>query len=741
MAPPVNDAFASAITLSTTLPGSRTGDTCVDATGEVGEPVPIYWSADRVQSVWYKFTPTHNGRYYFHVTNAVNGWTDTRNWAAIVVYSGSAVNALTQLRGFFFEGTSSTTATPNGSVVVDLVSGTTYYIQVSGSYDSTFPESPNVHTINFDLSWGEIASASAPANDNFANAVDLGAAPNGSTAGTTVGATMEAWEIADGQYSPSVWYKFTAATTGNREIHIVRDGSNPFYRPYANILELIGSPPPTGFSSFNFIGTWNPTFAGTHTYDDLGDTTTFFTAGHTYYIQVQDWDGSGEVSPFTLWFGPPSAPPSAPGNDNWNAVWTSSSYLYNLSRDLYDDGFPVGPEAGKRDGTTVAATAEGGEGSRAGFAATRSVWYYWFFDDSDTRTWEFSLDSSVDCVMGIYEIGASGVLGALLASDDDSGAGNTPLINYVPNDHVVFGNGYAIVVDSKTEGTFTLKYRRLNPATPPGNDNFASATVISSVPYSASGTTVGATTEFDEHTAQELGSGPRDTVWYKYVATFNGQLSIRATCNSSYDDAYVYVDTWRGTTLAGLVRDPNPPPTGPGGGVNRGFFNHFDTPAQLKAATLTVDVVSGQTYYVRVQTESGGSEDFTIYVESEVIYVDIQPSGSDEMHGTLIDSATVLVDIQVSAIELYSVTSDAATVLVDIRASSTNELKAHDYTDVGTVYYNISIDSHDCQTTWDPTQLTAYGRRRYETHTNGRWNGTRGFRRWEAIGGDGLEEC
>lgn len=735
MAPPANDNFANAITLSTTLPGSRTGDTCVDATGEAGEPIPMSWAgADTVQSVWYKFTPAHNGRYYFHVTNAVNGWTDTRYWAAFVVYSGSAVNALTEIRPWNFAGTSTTTATDWGSIVVDLVAGTTYYIQVSGSYDSTFPESPNVHTINFDLSWGEIASASAPANDNFANAVDLGTdPPNGSTAGTTVGATMESWEISGGQYSPSVWYKFTAATTGNREIHIVRDGSNTFYRPYANILELIGSPPPTSFSSFNFVGTWNPGFVGTHTYDDIRDTTVFFTAGHTYYIQVQDYDGSGEVSPFTLWFGVPTGPPAAPGNDNWAAVYAHSGYEYNLRRDLYDDGFACTPYAGQRDGTTVSATAEGGEASRAGFAATRSVWYFWL--NPDNALYDIWVESSVDCVLGIYDLTVGGALNGLLVSDDDSGAGNWPQLTINPST-LGSGNGFAIVVDSKTAGTFTLKYKKQFSGTPPANDDFASATVISSVPYSASGTTVDATVETAEHNARQLGVGPRDTVWYKYVATFNGQISIRATCNSSYDDAYVYVDTWRGTTLAGLVRDPNPPPTG-----TRGFFNHFDTPAQLKAATLTVDVVSGQTYYIRVQTESGGSEDFTVYVESEVIYVDIQPSGSDEMHGTLIDSATVLVDIQVSAIELYSVTSDAATVLIDIRASSTNELKAHDYTDVGTVYYNISIDSHDCQTTWDPTQLTAYGRRRYETHTNGRWNGTRGFRRWEAIGGDGLEEC
>ena len=476
------------------------------------------------------------------------------------------------------------------------------------------------------------------------------------------------------------------------------------------------------------------------------------TAGETLWIclfglydnatWIDSFTDSLDATQFELDLHVPSA---APANDVWSAVGTSGPYQYNLRKDVYSEGSAVYPEAGKRVGTTLGATAEVGEASRAGFAATRSVWYSWDpWYDQDTRTWEFTVDSAVDCVLGIYRVGGGGVLSTLFVSDDDSGTGDTPLINFVPNDHynpAIGGNGYAIVVDSKTEGSFTLKYRRLSSATPPANDDFANATVIGSLPYSGSGTTVGATTEPDEHTAQELGTGPRDTVWYKYVATFNGRLKIKTPCTSYLEDAYVYVDTWRGTTIDTLVRDPNPPPVGPGSGIFRGFFNYFDTPAEIDAAAISLDVVSGQTYYIRVQTESGGSETFDILAEVDANYVHIQPSGSEEFHGNILDSAEVLIDIQVSGVEHYSTITDAATVNVDIQTFALVEIKAFEFKDVGTVYYNISIDSHDCQTKWDPSQLSAYGRRRYETRTNGRWNGTRGFRRYDVIGGDGLEEC
>ena len=353
------------------------------------------------------------------------------------------------------------------------------------------------------------------------------------------------------------------------------------------------------------------------------------------------------------------------------------------------------------------------------------------------------MESAVDCVLGVYgdTAGGSGTTLAdlvLLDDDDDSGTGNWPelTVPLVSIGAPYFG-AYWIAVDSKTEGDFTLKFQLQHIGTPPGNDNFASATVIGSIPYTASGSTVSATAEPNEREAQGLGAGPKDSVWYKYVATFNGTLKIKATCNTANDDAYVYVDAWHGTALDTITRNPDPPPLD-----LRGFFGHFDTALQLDSEAIAVDVVSGQTYYIRVQTESGGSEDFTIYIESQAVNIDIQASGIDEMHGTLLDAATPYVDIQISGTDIYhlSAATDAATVPIDIQVASV-DIAAKEYTDLATVYYNISIDSHDCQTTWGPDQLSARCYRRLEATSLGRWNGTQCYRRFEVIAGDGLEEC
>jgi len=766
-----NDDFANATAISGAS-GSVSPVHTATSTFQTGasEPPSYYWNDPQTQgTIWYDWTCPATGDYVFKIEATEDSTGTIQPTFDLAIWQGSSVGSLTKIRRSFIgsQNVEGRPWSPATAVGFHAISGQHYKIQIT-NWSPVYNDSKLTWRTNTVTGDSTTAPASMPngRTDNYGN--DNSEPPPNFA---TILAGHDSWWFTDGQVGGVKWFKAVYADTqtitiSGQQFAGYNDGAvtNSFVGDIGLIVykgtsygsltvpkiksTTVDAAMMMSSGFFNGVGTSHARLVSLNTpgaSDGEKDMQVDVTAGDTVWVCIFGLYDNNitnadelDATQFELDLFIPAA---VPGNDVWSTVYSSSGYQYNLSRDLYDDGFAVGPEAGTRAGTTIGATASVGEGARAGFAATRSVWYKMFLDDDDTRTWEFSVSSAVDCVLGIYEIVAGGALGALLASDDDSGTGDTPLINYVPNDHTVFGNGYAIVVDSKTEGSFTLNYRRLNPATPPGNDNFANATVIGAIPYSGSGTTVGATAEFDEHTAQELGSGPKDSVWYKYVATFNGRLKIKARCTSAFDDAYVYVDTWRGTTLAGLVRDPTPPPTGPGGGVNRGFFNYFATPAQNEGAAINLDIVSGQTYYIRVQTESGGSETFDIQTEVDATYIDIQPSGSDEMHGTLIDSATVLVDIQVSAIELYSVTTDAATVLVDIRASSTNELMAHEYTDVGTVYYNIGVDSHDCQTTWDPTQLTAYGRRRYETHTNGRWNGTRGFRRWEAIGGDGLEEC
>lgn len=295
------------------------------------------------------------------------------------------------------------------------------------------------------------------------------------------------------------------------------------------------------------------------------------------------------------------------------------------------------------------------------------------------------VESAVDCVLALYKTpgpilpGGTPAIGALVAEDDDSGPGNQPEITFTYD-----GSDYIIIVDSKTEGNFTLKYERINaPGTPPANDDFANAELISSIPATVSGTTVDATAEAGEWDAYWLGVGPYDTVWYKYVADRTGTLKIKATCDTDNNDAYIYIDTWKGTTLDNLVRHPEPPPD-----PDRGFFNFFDTPAELDSNALALDVVNGETYYIRVQTESGGSEDFTIYIEEQAIYLKLSVVVVPEVYLKLTVSGAEEVH-QVNA-------TDAATIPLKLTPGAAWETQGRETTDATTVYLIVSVLGGEC---------------------------------------------
>src|SRR4051812_48176354 len=57
----------------------------------------------------------------------------------------------------------------------------------------------------------------------------------------------------------------------------------------------------------------------------------------------------------------------------------------------------------------------------------------------------------------------------------------------------------------------------------PVNDNFASATIISGFPASASGNTTGSTAEPGEPAA---GLPPRNSIWWQWTAPFTGRIAI-----------------------------------------------------------------------------------------------------------------------------------------------------------------------------------------------------------------------
>lgn len=675
---PQNDNFANARVLSTTLPGSLLAQSNVDATFETGEPNRFGGASLGDQSVWYSFTPTASGLYRFAVDNRVLEGNVAVFWG-LAVYTGSAVNALTEL---FLKSRSGSSSSDYLSVVLDLTSGVTYHIAV---WSPIFAGETNPRVINFDFSWDAVSVGSPPANDDIADAIDLGTdPPDGTISGTCVGATSEAFEDSVGyDAATSVWYRFHMSANKAQEIHLVREANNPYYHPYFEVWEIVNDPP-ASFADLSFI---DSSFTVS---EDEADNITFsppatLEAGKDYMLFISNDDFNGEWDDFTLIFGEHAPPP----NDNRDAVDTNT--IYWLPNSHWLDPASSGsyyPDAKAMPGTTRVATAEVGDPAIAGFPATRNVWYLTSFAGigKQFRMW---VESPVDCVLALYKTpgpilpGGTPAIGALVAEDDDSGPGNQPEITFTYD-----GSDYLIIVDSKTEGDFTLKYEIIPTGTPPPNDDFANAELISSIPATVSGTTVGASAEAGEWDAEWMGVGPYDTVWYKYVASFTGTLKIKATCDTANDDAEVYIDTWRGTTLDNLVRHPEPPPEPTFANNFRGFFNHFDTPTELDRAALALDVVSGQTYYIRVQTESGGSEDFTIYIEEQAVYLKLSVVVVPEVYLKLTVSGSEVVH-QVNA-------TDAATIPLVLTPGAAWETQGRETTDATTVRLSLSVLGGEC---------------------------------------------
>src|SRR5262245_42673165 len=87
------------------------------------------------------------------------------------------------------------------------------------------------------------AFADAPANDNFANAINLGNAANVRAAGTNEGATKETDEPnhASNAGGSSVWYKWTAPSARLTQVTTVQSNFNTLIGIYkgSNIDNLI----------------------------------------------------------------------------------------------------------------------------------------------------------------------------------------------------------------------------------------------------------------------------------------------------------------------------------------------------------------------------------------------------------------------------------------------------------------------------------------------------------------------
>jgi len=703
--PPANDNFANRASISGAS-GSQEFDTLA-ADNEATEPLSYYWNVDNTgqRSVWFEWVCPATGDYVFKVESTVDYafFANGPNYD-LAIWQGSALASLTKIVRNWAgsQNVEGRVRAPATSVGFHATSGQTYIIQIS-NWDADVTATKLTWRTNTVTGDSTTSPATFPDGrvDNFGND-DSEPPPNFAT----ILGSHPSWWFTTGQVGHVKWFKkvYTSAQTvtiSGKQYDVLDpnlvgssvDGGLIAYKGanYGSltVADISGGSNPAAMmiSSGKLV-----TAASADTMNiDVSPGDTLWVCLFGFYDA--DYAGSDSLDA-SEWDVDLHIPGLAPDNDSPESTPFTHDFYFDRSE---FGSYWVYPEAAERAGSTANGTADPSEPALAGVPATRTVWYHFGIDGPGTyRIW---VESAVDCVLGLYgEPNTWTGVGdlTLITSDDDSGAGDQPEIiqAFGPLTSPFFGD-YWLAVDSKAEGTFVLKYQRLSDGTPPANDDFANAEVITSFPFVSSGTTVAATAETAEREAEQMGTGPKDTVWYKYVATADGSLKIKATCDTFNDDAYVYVDTWKGTSLDTLIRNPEPPPSGPGGGIFRGFYNHFDTPLEIDQAAITMDVVNGQTYYIRVQTESGGSEDFTLYVDSAAVYLDLTAGGTEA--GPFGDVGTAYVELTASGSdEFHGTIIDSGTVYLTITPGATWETLGHETTDAATVRLTLSVLGGEC---------------------------------------------
>ena len=196
--PPPNDNFANALILAGNA-GSLVGSNR-DATKEPGEP--NHAGGPGGASIWYRWTAPTSGPVTFDTIGFRNQTANSFRYltALIAVYTGSSLNTLT---------TVVTNATDN-KVTFNATAGTTYQLAVDSAPYTGGGYLPGL----VPLHWG----ARQVANDDFVNAQPLTASGNVvPLLSSNAGATKEPGEPnhQGNNGGPSVWYRWTALSTGN----------------------------------------------------------------------------------------------------------------------------------------------------------------------------------------------------------------------------------------------------------------------------------------------------------------------------------------------------------------------------------------------------------------------------------------------------------------------------------------------------------------------------------------------
>jgi hypothetical protein len=392
------------------------------------------------------------------------------------VYTGNSVDSLTLVTFDTNSGGALTSA-----VRFATTAGTRYQIAVDGY---------NAAAGNVTLTVTPSSSPPMrPSNDNLANAISVSGVSVNSI-GINDFATKQIGEPnhAGSAGGKSIWWTWTAPNTGLTTISTF--GSN-----FDTLLAIyIGS----AVNALSEVASNNNSFGSAYS-----EVTFVATAGVTYAIAVDgDFGSSGTVALNIAGAAP------APANDSFvNAIVLTGTAPFT-------------------SGTNEGATKEPGEPRHGGANGGKSVWWRWTAPVTTTIT--ITTDGSdFDTVLGVYTGNAVSALN-LIAGDDDSGIGLDSKVMF----NAVAGTTYSIAVDGFGADSGNISLSIFPPATPPPNDNFANAIVLTGDAPATTGTNRAATKEVGEPNHASNSGG--HSVWWRWTAPADGYASI-STAGSNFD--------------------------------------------------------------------------------------------------------------------------------------------------------------------------------------------------------------
>ena len=198
----------------------------------------------------------------------------------------------------------------------DLEEGTDYYVEIANGAITDIPGN-NYAGITGDSTWNFTTTGASVLNDNFANRIVLSGVPV-STSGSNIGATGEVDEPSQSETTESVWWSWTAPSSGTF------------------VVDTKGSNFDTYLSIFNGSALNNLSLIGSD--DDGGENTTSLislnaTAGTTYQIAVDGFSsntGSIQLNIATGDTTPPTASSFSPA-DNATGVGVGDNLVINFS--------------------------------------------------------------------------------------------------------------------------------------------------------------------------------------------------------------------------------------------------------------------------------------------------------------------------------------------------------------------------------------------------------------------------